>query len=258
MWKIFKYNFADLLRGRWSLLNFAFYFVVSAGLLYLSNDVYKAVISLSNIVLALVPLSCLVLGVIYMYDHDDFITLILTQPVKRTTVYLGHYFALIGSQTLSFTLGLGIPFLLMGMGSGIMYWLVLWLCGLLLSYIFTALAMLIALYFNNKVQGFSVALVVWLFMAVIYDGLLLISLLWFEEYPVEKFALWVSMFNPVDLSRILITMQLDVAAYMGYTGAVFIRFFGSLQGAVIVTTALLLWIALPTLCFIRLASRKDY
>src|SRR5690606_35576668 len=126
----------DLLRGRWSILNFAFYFVVSAGLLYLSNDVYKAVISLSNIVLALVPLSCLVLGVIYMYDRDDFIALILTQPLKRTSVYLGHYFALIGSQTLSFTLGLGIPFILMGVwsASSLMYWLILWLCGLLLSY----------------------------------------------------------------------------------------------------------------------------
>ncbi len=260
MWKIFKYNFSDLLRGRWSILNFAFYFAVGLGLLYLSNDIYKAVISLSNIVLALVPLSSLVLGVIYMYDHEDFIALILTKPLKRTSVYLGHYFALIGSNTLSFTLGLGIPFLIMGIwtASDVMYWLNLWLCGLLLSYIFTAFAMIIALHFTNKVKGFSVALLIWLFLTLIYDGLLLISLLIFEEYPVERFALWVSMFNPIDLSRILITLQLDVAAYMGYTGAIFHRFFGSIQGILVVVAVLLLWVIFPIWWFIRLANRKNY
>ncbi len=36
-----------------------------------------------------------------------------------------------------------------------------------------------------------------------------------------------SALNPIDLSRILILLQLDVSAMMGYTGAVFKDFFGT-------------------------------
>ena len=35
------------------------------------------------------------------------------------------------------------------------------------------------------------------------------------------------MLNPVDLGRVLLLLQFDSAALMGYTGAVFERFFGS-------------------------------
>jgi hypothetical protein len=36
-----------------------------------------------------------------------------------------------------------------------------------------------------------------------------------------------SALNPIDLGRILFLMKFDIAALMGYTGAVFQRFFGS-------------------------------
>ena len=44
---------------------------------------------------------------------------------------------------------------------------------------------------------------------------------------------------------------------MGYTGAVFERFFGSLAGGVLVVGTLLLWIALPLLRGLRDFGRKD-
>ena len=53
MWKIFKYSFSDLFRGRWSQLYFTFYLVISASLLYLSGDTSKVAISLMNIILIL-------------------------------------------------------------------------------------------------------------------------------------------------------------------------------------------------------------
>ena len=56
MIKILKYTLFDLLRSRWSYSYFAFYFVFSAALLFLSGDVSKVVISLLNVILILCPL----------------------------------------------------------------------------------------------------------------------------------------------------------------------------------------------------------
>ena len=98
----------------------------------------------------------------------------------------------------------------------------------------------------------------WLFLAVIYDGILLLLFMFFEHYPLDRFALVMTLFNPVDLSRVLIMLQLDISALMGYTGAVFRKFLGTATGMAIAYTALTLWIILPVLGFLRLAGRKDF
>ncbi len=72
----------------------------------------------------------------------------------------------------------------------------------------------------------------WLFFAVIYDGLVLLSMMVFAEYPLDNFALIASFLNPIDLSRIMILLKLDISALLGYTGALFQRFFGTSLGLI--------------------------
>jgi Cu-processing system permease protein len=67
----------------------------------------------------------------------------------------------------------------------------------------------------------------------------------------------VSMLSPVDLARILILLQMDVSAMLGYTGAVFKEFFGSGIGVVLASVFLVLWIAVPFSLSLRKFSRKD-
>ena len=55
--------------------------------------------------------------------------------------------------------------------------------GTFLTFIFTALAFNIALSNENKIKGFGFAILVWLFLAIIYDGIFLMSLIMFEDYP---------------------------------------------------------------------------
>jgi Cu-processing system permease protein len=50
---------------------------------------------------------------------------------------------------------------------------------------------------------------------------------------------------------------MDVSALMGYTGAVFKDFFGSLFGSVIVTIILLLWIIIPIWISTKKFQKKD-
>jgi Cu-processing system permease protein len=260
MLKILKYSFFDLIRSRWSILYFAFYLVFTTALLWLSGDVGKVVISLLNVILILSPLIATMLGVMYYYNSREFTELLLAQPVRRTDIFIGQYLGLALSLSLSLVLGIGGPFLVYGLlGSAeIGNFAVLLLIGAALSFIFAGVAFLIAMRNENRIRGFGLAIVTWLFFAVIYDGIVLLALMLFSDYPLERFALGASLFNPIDLSRILILLKLDISALMGFTGAVFEKFFGSGLGMSMTLATLLLWVALPVLGIRRLAVRKDF
>ena len=58
--------------------------------------------------------------------------------------------------------------------------------------------------------------------------------------------------------RILLLLQLDTAALMGYTGAVFERFFGSAVGIAIAGSALVLWTLIPVGLGLRRFRTKDF
>ena len=212
MLKIFKYIFYDLMRSRWSYVYFLFYLVLGFVMLFLNNDVSKAVITLMNIIVVLTPLVGTVFGVMHYYNSREFTELLLAQPLKRSTIFLGQYFGLAISLSLSLVIGLGIPFLIYGVTQSAAIWdfSSLLLVGAFLTFIFVALAYNMALSNENKIKGFGYAILLWLTLAVVYDGLFLISLLVFDDYPLDKFALIATMCNPIDLSRILILLKLDI------------------------------------------------
>ncbi|WP_158976860.1 MULTISPECIES: ABC transporter permease [unclassified Cellulophaga] len=260
MFKILKYSFYDLMRSRWSYVYFLFYLLLGFVLLFLNNDVSKAVITLMNIIIVLVPLISTIFGIMYYYNSKEFTELLLAQPIKRTSIFLGQYLGVAASLALSLILGLGIPFVLYGLfkSSAIFDFSLLLVTGTFLTLIFSALSFNIAISNENKIKGFGYAVLLWLFMAVIYDGLFLMSLIIFNEYPLDNFSLVASMFNPIDLSRTLILLKLDISALLGYTGAVFKQFFGTNMGVIISMLVLVLWTILPIWRLLYKSKRKDF
>ena len=260
MFKILKYSFFDLVRSRWSIVYLAFYLLIGFVLLFLNNDLSKAIITMMNIIIILTPLIGTIFGVMYYYNSREFTELLLAQPIKRTSIFMGQYLGVAVSLSMSLVLGLGIPFIAYGvMKSAAIYnFLSLILVGVLLNFIFVALAFNIALSNENKIRGFSYAILLWLLLAVIYDGFFLIVLMIFEEYPLDKFSLIATLFNPIDLSRITILLKLDISALMGYTGALFRNFFGRSWGVVTSFSMLLAWVILPVLRIVYVARRKDF
>jgi len=260
MLKILKYSFYDLMRSRWSYVYFLFYLLLGIVLLFLNNDLSKAVITLMNVIIILIPLIGTIFGVMYYYSSREFTELLLAQPVKRSSIFLGQYFGVALSLSLSLIIGLGLPFIFYGIFKSGAIWdfSLLLLTGTFLTLIFTALAFIIALANENKIKGFGYAILLWLFMAVIYDGLFLMSLMYFENYPLDKFSLIATMFNPIDLSRVLILLKLDISALLGYTGAVFQKFFGTSLGLVLSSGILLLWVVFPIGIIYRMIKRKDF
>jgi Cu-processing system permease protein len=69
--------------------------------------------------------------------------------------------------------------------------------------------------------------------------------------------LFLSTLNPVDIGRIFILLKMDVSALMGYTGAIFQNFFGTLPGMITATIVMLLWMVLPLYFSLRIFNRKD-
>lgn len=260
MLKILKYSIYDLIRSRWTYVYFLFYLALGFVLLFLNNDLSKAVITLMNIIIVLVPLIGTIFGVMYYYNSREFTELLLAQPLRRSSIFLGQYFGVAGSLMLSLVLGLGIPFLLYGLlrSNAIFDFTLLLITGAFLTLIFTAIAYNIALANANRIKGFGYAILAWLFLAVIYDGLFLLSLIVFEEYPLDTLSLAGTLLNPIDLSRILILLNLDISALLGYTGAVFKNFFGTGLGIAISLGILVAWTLLPIWWLARNARRKDF
>ena len=260
MIKVLKYSFYDLIRSRWSYVYLLFYLVLGFALLFLNNSVSKSVITLMNIIIVLTPMIGTIFGIMYYYSSREFTELLLAQPIRRNTIFLGQYFGVALSLALSLILGLGIPFIFYGVlqSAEIMNFILLLLSGTFLTFIFVALAYNIGLRNENKIKGFGYAILVWLVMAVIYDGLFLISLIVFEDYPLDKFNLIGTILNPIDLSRILILLKLDISALLGYTGAVFQKFFGTNLGIISATAILLLWTSIPIYFITYTAKKKDF
>ncbi len=260
MLKILKYSFYDLMRSRWSYVYFAFYLLLGVVLLFLNNDLSKAVITLMNVIIVLVPLIGTIFGVMYYYNSKEFTELLLAQPLNRSSIFLGQYLGVALSLSMSLILGLGIPFIIYGLFKSNVIWdfSLLLITGTFLTFIFTALAFNIALSNENKIKGFGYAILLWLFLAVIYDGLFLMSLIIFEDYPLDKLSLFGTMLNPIDLSRTLILLKLDISALLGYTGAVFKKFFGTNFGLIVSFIMLAIWVIMPVLRIVFKSKRKDF
>jgi len=260
MLKILKYSIFDLLRSRWSYVYFTFYLLLGFVLLFLNNDINKAVITMMNIIIVLTPLIGTIFGVMYYYNSKEFTELLLAQPIKRNKIFMGQYIGISLSLTLSLVLGLGIPFVLYGLfrSAAIFDFVLLIVVGSFLNFIFVALAYNIALSIENKIKGFGYAILMWLFLAVIYDGAFMVSLMLFSEYPLDHFSLLATMLNPIDLSRILILLKLDISALLGYTGAVFKDFFGTSLGLLLSMSALSFWVVLPLIRMKMKLRKKDF
>ncbi len=74
---------------------------------------------------------------------------------------------------------------------------------------------------------------------------------------IEEAVVGLTFLNPIDLARILLLLEFDLSAMMGFTGAVFQRFFGSGLGMSLSIGALVLWLLIPLGLSLRYFNQKD-
>jgi Cu-processing system permease protein len=259
--KIVKYELRDVIRSRWLIAYSLFFLIITDALLRFSDSGTKALLSLTNVVLFLIPLVSVVFGTMYLYHAREFTELLLAQPVNRRQMFAGLYLGLALPLSIGFLAGIGVPMFVHGLaGDAAVRGTILALAasGVALTAIFLALALLIAVRTDDRVKGLGIAIALWLGCAVLYDGAVLLAATMFAEYPLERPMLALMLANPVDLARVVLLLQFDISALLGYTGAVFQRFFGTGGGIALASAVLLAWIAAPLALAGRLFRKKDF
>ncbi len=254
MLKLSRYVLYDIFRSRVVIAYTLFLFLISSTLFSMEDNSSKAMLSLLNIVLIVVPLISLVFATIHYYNSYEFIELMLSQPMSRTKILLSEYAGVSFSLVVAFLLGVGIPVLMYSFNATGMAML---FTGFALTMIFSSIAFYASVKSRDKARGIGVALLLWFYFALIFDGLILMILFAFSDYPLEKLTLFLSALNPIDLGRIFIMLKMDVSALMGYTGALYKDFFGSWSGMLFTMGIMFIWMAIPLWLAVRAFKRKD-
>ena len=252
--RIIKIVFLDILKNK-IVLGYTFILaLLSWSSFGLEDNSAKGLLTILNVILFTVPLVSILFSTIYLYNSAEFIELLLSQPIKRKKIWLSLFIGLSLSMVLAFFVGAGIPLLINAPDSvGLMMIVV----GCLISVIFVALAFLSSILTRDKAKGIGIAIMSWLYFALIFDGLVLFLLFQFSEYPIEKAMVGITALSPIDLARIQILLQLDASAMMGYTGAIFKDFFGTSLGLVISFLLLCFWAVTPYLISLVKFKNKD-
>lgn len=254
MIRILKYVALDILKNKIVIAYAIILALFSWSTFGLEDNASKGVLTVLNIILLTVPLMSVLFATIYVYNSSEFIELLVSHPVKRSKIWKALFTGLSLSLAAAFLLGAGIPILLFAeFATAVM----MILAGVFLSVIFVAIAFLSSILARDKAKGIGISILLWLYFALLFDGLVLFLFFQFADYPIEKLAVMLSAFSPVDLCRILILLQLDVSAMLGYTGAVFKNFFGTNWGLVISVILLTAWVAAPFAISLARFRKRD-
>jgi Cu-processing system permease protein len=240
--RIIKIILLDILKNKIVLAYTLIIAVLAWSSFALEDSSSKGLLTILNVILFTVPLVSILFATIYLYNSSEFIELLLSQPIKRTKIWISLFLGLSLSMVIAFFVGAGIPLLIFASNAvGFMMILV----GCIISVVFIALAFLSSIVTRDKAKGIGIAIMTWLFFALLFDGIVLFLLFQLSDYPIENAMVGVTAFSPIDLARIQILLHLDVSAMMGYTGAIFKDFFGTTMGLFVSFLLLILWAIIP-------------
>ena len=254
MYRIVKIIVIDILKSKFVLFYTLMLLVISGSVFSLEDNNAKGLLSLLNVVLLTIPLVSIMFTTSYIYNSSEFIELLIGQPIRRDRIWISFYVGLCLSLALAFLLGTGIPIIVFERSA--VGWMML-LVGVLITIVFISLAMLCAIFTRDKARGIGASIMLWLFFSILFDGIVLFLLFQLSDYPIEKMMIGISVLNPIGLARILILLHLDISAMMGYAGAVFKVFFGTVDGILLSFLVLLAWAILPFLVSLRKFRKKD-
>ena len=252
--KLVKYILFDLVRSRFVLFYFLLLLLFTGTFVLLQDDVSKVQLSLLNIIILVVPLVSVIFATIHWYNSSEFIEVLLAQPISRKRIFISEFIALSLAVGGAFLLATGIPLIIFYPDT---VSLLLMIGGFFLTIIFIALAFWSAVFTRDKAKGIGLSLVFWLYFSLIYDGLILMIMFNFSDYPIDKIVVALLSLNPVDVTRVMILMKMEMSAMLGYSGAVFTDFLGSNVGMIYSVVLLLIWSIIPFLWALRKFSKKD-
>jgi len=257
--KIINYQLRDAFRSKLVIFYFLFFLVFTSLMFRFIGETSGVITNILNINVSFVPLLTLLYGTTFFYNSRGYILFMLTQPVRRTDLFLGIWGGVAIPLVLAQLVGVLLPFIFFSRltGDAIVPLISLLVTGSFIVTVFLALAFFVAVWQDDKAKGFGVAITVWFLMALLYDGFILAISIFFADYPLETPLLIISTLNPIDLARIFCLIHMDASALMGYTGAVFKSYLQSTAGSIVAIVALLLWTSIPLTLSVLKFKKKD-
>lgn len=221
----------------------------------------RVTLSLLNLVLFVVPLVGLLLGVTSITGSTDSLSLLLAQPVSRSEVLAGKFAGVSAAIAAAQLLGLGGGGLVVALNAGpSQLGGFAALCGvsILLGVLSVAAALAIASLWPDRLRATGAALALWLVLVVAYDLAVLGMTTMFRGAGLQAVLLPALLLNPVDLSRVLVTMAVGRGALFGPTAAVLVRTLGSAPGMAMALAALAVQVTVPLWIALRVFRRRDW
>ena len=254
MFKIAKYIILDIVRSKVLIAYTLLLAAICLSIFMADADVTKGLVSITTVMMIIIPLVSIVYATTYYFNAYEFTELLVSQPISRNQILMGKFIGISSTILGSFIVGVCIPVAVFAFSeTGLM----MMAAGSLLTLSFISLAFLASTLTRDKAKGIGLALMIWFYCSIIFDGLVLVFLFTFSDYPLEKVMIMITALNPIDLARILILLQLDISALMGYTGALYQQFFGSGYGMFFSLFMLLIWIIVPVVFALKIFRKKD-
>src|SRR5690606_10376025 len=139
MLKIAKYIVLDIAKSKVLLAYMVLLAAISVSIFMADADVTKGLVSITTVMLIIVPLVSIVYATTYYFNAYEFTELLVSQPISRKNILLGKYIGISVSIWGAFILGICVPVALFAFSAT---GLTLMLTGSLLTLSFISLAFL--------------------------------------------------------------------------------------------------------------------
>jgi Cu-processing system permease protein len=255
-YRLIKYELLNIMRSRW-LVAYILFLASMGGLFrYFVGDVHKAIVTLSSIMVVVVPLVTALFTTFYWYASERQTGLVLTQPLSRRHLFFVRWVAVALTLIVSFWVGALLPFALpLKHGHEL---LIMGLIGTLLTMTFAGLGTWLAVAIHDRMWGVGLAFGIWVYLVLIHDALLLVLLLVTRRYPMDLPATLIAMLNPIGLARVVLMVQQDVAMLLGHSGALVRNLLLSNYGVFFAVVLGLSWSVLPIFFGYRKFRKADF
>ena len=220
---IIRKEFEDSLRTRWLQAMALIYALLALAISYLGlisrgeigfQNLEFTLASLVNLAIYLIPLMALLLGhaAIVGEREGGSLAVLLTITASRREVLLGKFLGLSLSLAAASLGGFGSAGLIIALRTGFTNWwdyLVFILLATFLSICFLSIGLLISAYVKRQSMALGISILIWFFLVVIFDLLLLGLLIYTSDSSNSGWLTILMLINPTDVFRMFNMLRLD-------------------------------------------------
>jgi Cu-processing system permease protein len=250
MKSLIKLEFLNIIRSRW----FLFSILISTFLSYIGTLLFesfeKFLIFTSNFLIISCSIFVISFSGLYYYDNLNFWSLLISNGISRKNILFINFFLIF----ILFPLAFFLPCFIIGtINFNLKYEIFLLLLFLLITTaFFYPLGILPSISNKDKLKGFSISFLIWLFFVFGFDSFILAILIIFSDYPIDNLILILSSLNPIIVSRVFYLKIFGITENLSFVDKLINNFiFFSILFEVFLSIFMLIMLS-------KIISKKDF